>query len=62
MSLACNPWQGRGRYPERDAAFIRAIKNYLRSHIRVREVDARSNNPVLAEAATAGLIRLMAGG
>jgi uncharacterized protein (UPF0261 family) len=62
LSVACNPWQGNGTNPERDAAFIRSIKSNLRSPMRVREGDARINDPVVAEAAIAGLIRLMADG
>ena len=47
--------------PERDAAFIRAFKSYLQSHIRVQEVDAHINDPVFAETAVAELIKLING-
>lgn len=47
--------------PERDAAFIRAIKNYLQSHVRVQEVDAHINDPVFAQTAVAELIKLIHG-
>lgn len=60
FSMYCH--EGQELYdPERDAAFIRSVKNYLQSPVRVREVDAHINDPAFAEAAVDELIGMMDG-
>jgi uncharacterized protein (UPF0261 family) len=45
--------------PERDAAFIRSIKSYLKGNVRVQEVDAHINDPIFAEKAVDEMVKLM---
>jgi uncharacterized protein (UPF0261 family) len=45
--------------PERDATFIKAIRSYLRSNVRVKEIDAHINDSIFAERAVEEMVKLM---
>lgn len=58
FSMYCHP--GEALFdPERDAAFIKALKDRLNPGICVMEVDAHINDPLFAETAVAELAKLM---